>query len=362
MKVKQTKLNYANYEDVVEFHDAESGLHCITAIHSTALGPGFGGIRMRPYDSRDAAIKDVLDLAKAMSYKSAIVQAGLGGAKCVVLGDPAMPKEKKHKLLLALAEMLNAFQGRFIGAGDMGLDPTEISIIGAQTPFVAGTAGEKSSGDPSPFTAFGVFQSMRAVAQTLWNDPSIKGRTIAVQGIGKVSLHLIDRLFWEGANIIIGTRDEKSAAGLANKYQAKITSSEEVLKAKCDILAPCAIGGILNAKSLPDLHCQAIVGAANNQLSSPDIAFQLKEKGILYVPDFVVNAGGIINIAEEVIHKYHALEAQKKTENLFSIVLQICRRALVENKTPVEIALEIAEKNLQASWLIERSRKGHEGR
>lgn len=340
MEIK--RISVPGYEEVVEF-TLDTDLKGFIAIHSTKLGPAFGGIRLRQYASEDQALQDVLNLSKAMSYKAAAAHIALGGGKGVVIADPNMPSSQKQKLLLSLADVLNALQGRFIAAGDMGLDPTDMSVIATKTPFVAGTKGKNSSGDPSPFTAYGVFQGMRAMAKVLWGTPVLKGKTIAIQGVGKVSLHLIERLFWEGAHLIIGTRDPNGAAALSHKYQAQIVSSEEILGIRCDILAPCAIGGVISPKTLPQLRCKGIAGAANNQLSHPEMALELQEKGILYAPDFVINAGGMINIGEEIGKEhYQAALARNKTENIYEILLKILEIALAESRTTTQIAEDLA--------------------
>lgn len=338
-------ITIPGYEYIVEIKDVKSGLHGFVVIHSTVLGPAFGGIRMRPYESREAALQDGLNLSKAMSYKSSLAGIALGGGKCVVIGDPGT--QKTEALLLALSEVLNRLKGNFIGAGDMGMSSEDMGIIKKHSPYVAGTEGKNSSGDPSPMTAFGVFQSMRAVAKTLWNDPSLKGKIIAIQGIGKVSRILMQMLFWEGAYLIIGTRDVQNALELEQKYQAKLVPSDAILKIECDILSPCAIGGILNDQTVPYLNCKGIVGAANNQLAHLEIAAQLASREILYAPDFVANAGGIINIAAELMPGgYQAKAARDKTENIFPVLREIIQRAKAENKTTIQIADMLAEENL----------------
>lgn len=334
------------YEQVVEAKDAQSGLHCFVAIHSTVLGPALGGIRMRPYESRKAALQDGLNLSKAMTHKSAAAGLALGGGKCVVIGDP--DTQKTESLLFALAEVLNRLKGSFIGAGDMGMTPADMSVIKKHSPYVAGTDGEDSSGDPSSMTAFGVFQSMRAAANALWNNPSLKGKTIAIQGIGKVSRTLIQMLFWEGAHLIIGTRDVQNASAYKKKYQAQLVPSEDILAVECDLLSPCAIGGIVNDQSVPLLHCKGIVGAANNQLSHPEISSQLAARQILYAPDFIVNAGGVINLSTELLPGgYQSRAARDKTEGIFQVLTKVFQRAKMENRPTTEIATTLAEENLK---------------
>lgn len=333
------------YERVVEGKDPVRGLHCFIAIHSTRLGPSLGGTRMHPYSSKEAAIKDVLLLAKAMTYKSAVAEDGLGGGKSVILGDPA--KEKNSELLHAFAEVVDSLKGTYIAAEDIGTSPKDMETIHQRTPYVCAMLSDKSSGDPSRFTAWGVFRGIQAVAMQLWHSTSLSGKTIAIQGLGHVGSKLADLLFWAGAHLIVC--DVKTHIANDFKYScgAQVKNPEGFCSVECDILAPCAMGEVINPKTLPLLHCKAIAGGANNQLSDNDIGIQLKKRGILYAPDFIINAGGIINAAAEFEEGgYCPKFSRDKVDHIYDILLNLFQKAEKEDKTTDQVADEIAEYNL----------------
>ncbi len=338
-------IEIEGYERVVEAKDKSCGLHAFIAIHSTLLGPSLGGTRIHPYATEQEALNDVLRLSKAMTYKSAVVKDGLGGGKSVIIANP---KEKTPALLHAFAQVLNALQGTYIAAEDMGSSAEDMAIIHEKSPYVAARKSKGSSGDPSRFTAWGVFRGIQAISKTLWgNHRALRGKRIAIQGLGNVGSKLAEILFWRGANLIICDINEELVEKHRLLYEAEVISSDDFTSVRCDILAPCAMGAIINETTIKNLHCRAIAGAANNQLCHNDLGAQLQHMGILYAPDYVINAGGIINAAGEFDQEgYHPRRTRDKTDEIYEVLLEIFARSRIENKPTSLIADQIAEYNL----------------
>ena len=286
------------HESVHFGHDPQSGLRSIIAIHNTVLGPGLGGTRFYPYRSEDDALVDVLRLSKGMTYKAACAGLALGGGKGVIIGDPEALGSPG--LFEAYGRFVDSLGGRYITAEDVGTTVENMRIVATRTPFVSGLprAGG-GSGDPSPATARGVVVAMQAVAERLWGTSDLAGRTVAIKGVGKVGMSLAERLHERGVELIVADIDDAAADEAAGELGAKVVPVDQIHTVACDIFAPCALGADLNARSIPELACAAVAGSANNQLATPEDADRLVEAGILYAPDFVVNAGGIINIAAE---------------------------------------------------------------
>lgn len=323
------KLPIFGYEAVWKVTEEVSGLKAIIAIHNTQLGPALGGTRILEYSSFEEALTDVLRLSKGMTYKSAIAEVGYGGGKSVILLPSA--KKNKEELLLAFSQAVEQLQGKYICAEDMGCSVEDIAIIQRNTKYVVGAPHEKSSGDPSPFTAWGTFRGIQSVMQKLYGTDSLQGKKIAVQGLGNVGCHLLDFLFWAGASLILSDIQEEKAKRLARKYGAEVVSVEEILQVECDVLSPCARGGVINEMTLPHFHCKAIAGCANNQLQKEQQAEHLQMRGILYAPDFVINAGGLLNVAAELEEDgYDPKVPREKVHNIYDNLLGI---------------YEIAEKN-----------------
>lgn len=343
-EIKEHQIS--GYERVVEGVDKDAGLHCFIAVHNTALGPALGGTRMYPYRNTDAALTDVLRLAEGMTYKSSVAEIGLGGGKSVIIGDPKT--QKSEALLKAFAEVVNSFGGNYICAEDMGTTTEDMAIIREQTQYVVGLKSVGSSGNPAPFTAWGVFQGLRAVSRELFGTDSLRGRKVAIQGLGAVGARLAEHLFWEGAELVVSDVDPAQTELLAFRYGAEAVAPDEILKQKCDILAPCAIGGIINPATIPYLQCKAVAGAANNQLLSSDDGIALKEAGILYAPDFVINSGGIINVSFELEKEgYQAQKAKNKVDSIYKALISIFWHAKEENLPTYEAAHEIAKRNVE---------------
>lgn len=335
----------AGYEKVIEARDEQANLHCFIAVHNSSLGPALGGTRIFPYANRELALDDALRLAKSMTYKSAICEDGLGGGKAVVIANSKT--EKNEALLLAFGEVVNSLKGLYIAAEDVGTTTEDMLVIKKKTSYVAALPLEKSSGDPSRFTAWGVFKGIQAVAQTLWHSHSLQGKVVAIQGLGNVGSKLAHILFWEGAELLISDLDEQKMASLALLYGAKTAHPKEIASMPCDIYAPCSMGGCINEQSLPLLQCQAVAGAANNQLLHPHLGLLLQERNILYAPDYVINAGGIINAAGEFLPEgYDPQLARDKVNRIYDVLLMMFEESRQTCKPTSQIADELAEYKL----------------
>lgn len=313
------------YEKVLKVTDKKSGLKAIICIHNTSIGPALGGTRIYPYATFDAALNDAMRLAKGMTYKSALAQTGLGGGKSVIIASPA---QKTRELLYAFGQAVNQLEGQYICAEDVGCSPDDLKIIREATPYVVGLIHEKSSGNPAPYTAWGTYRGIQSVLQKLYGTPSVFDRTVAIQGLGSVGARLAELLFWEGAKLILSDIDEEKTERLAKMYGAKAVPPQDILKVECDVLAPCALGGILSAETIPALRCKAVAGCANNQLLKDSDGDALLKRGILYAPDFIINAGGLINVTEELAEAgYSPTVARAKTHNLYDELMKIYEMA-----------------------------------
>ncbi|WP_330182803.1 valine dehydrogenase [Nocardia sp. NBC_01503] len=286
------------HEQVVFCEDDKTGLKAIIAIHSTALGPALGGTRFYPYADESAALQDVLRLSWGMTYKAAAAGVDLGGGKAVIIGDPAVAKTEE--LLAAYARFVNTLGGRYITAGDVGTNTDDLDIIGKHTPFVTGrSAAAGGSGDSARLTALGVFHSMRAGAESVWGTASLANRTVGVEGAGKVGSELIGMLLADGAEVCV-TDVNDVALQRVSQVHPSVRLLSTVSTAPVDVYAPCALGGTLTASSAEAIEAKLVCGAANNQLATPDIEHALNERGITWVPDFVANAGGLMQVAGEL--------------------------------------------------------------
>lgn len=294
-----SRLPIASHEEVLRVTDPDLGLSGFIAIHSTQAGPAAGGLRMRPYASEDEALEDVLRLSRGMTFKNAAADLPLGGGKAVIIGDPAT---KTAAQLMAFAEAIDGLSGRYWTAEDMGLSPEDMAVLRRVTPYAAGlTEGPFASGDPSPVTARGIFNAVRTVARHRFGSPVLTGKTVAVQGLGHVGWELCKLLRAAGAELIVADTDTERTGWAAQAFGARVVAPQDILRVRADILSPCAIGGILNGDSIPGLEAAAVVGGANNQLAAPDDGAALHARGILYAPDYVVNGGGIVNVATEIL-------------------------------------------------------------
>lgn len=321
------KLGEYNYEQVVFCHDGSTGLRAIIAIHNTTLGPALGGCRMYPYASEDAAVTDALRLARGMTYKAAASGLNLGGGKSVIIGDPQ--KDKSEALFRSFGRYIETLGGRYITAEDVGTSPEDMANIQVETSFVVGvdkTYG--GSGDPSPFTALGVFQGMRACAEERFGTDSLAGRTVAVQGLGHVGYHLCRLLSEAGARLVVADVREESVERVVREFGAEAVEPGEILSVECDVFAPCALGGVLDDRTVPQLRCKVVAGSANNVLLEPRHGEMLAKRGILYAPDYVINAGGVINVADE-LEGYNEQRATKRVMRIFEsikAVIEVAKR------------------------------------
>lgn len=330
------------YEKVVKITDPTVGLTAIIAIHNTMLGPALGGTRIQPYATFDAALEDALRLAKGMTYKSAIAEVGFGGGKSVIIADPKT--EKTEALLLAFGSAVEKLGGSYICAEDMGCSTEDVKIFRKRTKYVVGLPHDRSSGDPAAFTAWGTFRGIQSVVKRLYMSDSLEGKKVAVQGLGSVGKILIDYLFWAGADLILSDIDMDKAHRLAKKYHAKVVSPQEIMQVECDVFAPCAAGGIINDQTIPQFRCKAIAGCANNQLLKDHHAKILQEKGILYAPDFVINAGGLLNVAAELEEEgYNPKGPRYKVHHLYDTLLAIYEIAEKNRESTHQAATSLAE-------------------
>ena len=270
------------YEKIIKVTHKDAGLEAIICIHSTELGPALGGTRIYPYANHEAALNDVMRLAKGMTYKSALAECGWGGGKSVIIADSK--KGKSKKLMTAFGQAVDRLQGEYICAEDVGATPDDMMIISQVTPYVVGLIHEKSSGNPSPFTAWGTFRGIQSVLKKIYDSDSLENRTVAIQGLGSVGLDLAELLFWAGARLIVSDIDREKCEKVAKMFGAQVVAPEEILSVECDVLAPCAMGGIINETTIPHLRCRAIAGCANNQLLKDSDADDLFALGILYAP------------------------------------------------------------------------------
>ncbi len=334
------------HEQVVFGSDPESGLRCIIAIHSTKLGPALGGTRFYPYASEEEALVDVLRLSKGMSYKAACAGLDLGGGKGVIIGDPTT--DKTEALLRAYGRVVESLNGRYITACDVGTFPTDLEIVGRETAWATGSDLEHGgSGDSGILTAYGVYVGMRATAAELWGDPSLAGKHVAVQGLGKVGGRLVEHLLEEGAKVTAADVDDGAVARVVDLAGVDVVDTADILEVDADILSPNALGGGLTETSIPKLDVAAVCGGANNQLATVEDAARLQERGILYAPDYVVNAGGLINVSDE-LHPdgYNPERCKHKAQRIGTTLREIFAEAKASG-TNTEIAAErVAERRM----------------
>jgi valine dehydrogenase (NAD+) len=341
-----SRLDVAGHEQVTFCHDRRLGLHAIIAIHSTVLGPAIGGTRFRLYASDDDALEDVLRLSRAMTYKSAVAGLNLGGGKAVVLGDPTT--DKSDALLRSYAGFVDRLGGRYLTAEDVGTTQADMDLIREVTPWVTGVSeAQGGSGDPSPATAYGLLHAMRAAALHVWGDAALEGRHVAIAGTGKVGSHLARHLLEAGARLTVADVDRAAVERVVGLDPARVdvAAPETVHATACDIYSPCALGSALNDVTIPELRTAAVVGAANNQLADASGAARLAQVGVLYAPDYVVNAGGVINLAEELVG-YDRHRAWKRIEGIFDTTTAVFKRAESDGLTTAAAADRMAEERL----------------
>ncbi|MFB9761922.1 branched-chain amino acid dehydrogenase [Ectobacillus funiculus] len=326
MEIFQYMEKY-DYEQLLFCQDRVSGLKAIICIHDTTLGPALGGTRMWTYESEDEAIEDALRLAKGMTYKNAAAGLSLGGGKAVIIGDPR--RDKSEAMFRAFGRFIQGLNGRYITAEDVGTTVADMDIIHEETDYVTGISPSfGSSGNPSPVTAFGVYRGMKAAAKEAFGTDSLSGKTIAVQGVGNVAYNLCKYLYEEGAMLIVTDIHKESVQRAVDEFRARAVDPQDIYGVQCDIYAPCALGATVNDQTIPLMKAKVIAGAANNQLKEARHGDTLHERGIIYAPDYVINAGGVINVADE-LYGYNRERALKKVEAVYENiekVLEISKR------------------------------------
>jgi valine dehydrogenase (NAD+) len=337
---------HSGHEQVVFCQDAPTGLRAIIAIYSTRLGPALGGTRFYPYPSEDAALADVLNLSRAMAYKNALAGLDLGGGKAVIIGDPA--RLKSEALLRAYGRFVESLNGRYVTACDVGTYSEDMDIIARECTHVTGrTVANGGAGDSSVLTAFGVFQGMRAAAGHVWGAASLEGRRVAVEGVGKVGRHLVGHLMDAGARVVICDVAAAAVERVRTEHPAVevAASRAELAAGQLDIYSPCALGGSITDDMVTALTARIICGGANNQLAQPGIEKQLADRGIVYVPDYLVNAGGVIQVADELAG-FSFDRAQARAARIFDTTRQILVMAGEEGVPPVVAADRLAERRM----------------
>jgi len=346
------------YEQLSWCNDPATGLRAIIAIHSTALGPALGGTRYFPYDSEEDALEDVLRLARGMTYKSALAGLDLGGGKAVIIGDP--DRDKTEALLRTYGRFIDSLGGRYVTAEDVGTTQADMDMIWRETACVTGISPYLGgSGDPSDATAWGVYWAMRAVAAHLDGtgqaDRDLDGQRVVVSGVGKVGSALVHLLVEAGAAVTVTDINAAAVARLVDKFSVEAVDPEKAHTIDCDILAPCALGASLNDETVPELSCRAVVGSANNQLAHPGVSSALALRGICYAPDFVVNAGGVIDIADGLT-AYQPDRAAAAVRRIGATTAAVLRRSDEQHITTVAAAEALAEQRIAAVQGVQRLR------
>jgi valine dehydrogenase (NAD+) len=315
----------AGHEQVVYCEDRASGLKAIIAIYSTALGPALGGTRFYPYATEDDALHDVLNLSRAMAYKAACAGLDLGGGKAVIIGDPAT--DKSEALLRAYGRFVASLNGRYFTACDVGTYVQDMDVVARECRWVTGRSPEHGgAGDSAVLTAYGVFQGMRAAAEATWGAPTLRGKRVGVAGVGKVGHHLVEHLLEDGASVVAADVSAEALARVTAAHpEVEVVDVDALVAEPMDVYAPCALGGALNDATVQVLKAQVVCGAANNQLDHPGIEKVLADNGVLYAPDYVVNAGGLVQVADEIEGfnfdraKAHAAKIYDTTKRVFAI-------------------------------------------
>src|SRR5690606_35982836 len=341
------QLSFDNHEQIVFCNDKDTGLKAIIGIHNTVLGPALGGTRMWNYTSEWEALNDVLRLSRGMTYKSAVTGLNLGGGKAVLIGDAKT--QKTPELMLKFGEFVNSLGGKYITAEDVGMATSDMDLVRTVTPYVTGISESKGgAGNPSPVTAYGVFMGMKAAAKYTFGSDVLEDKVVYVQGIGNVGEALVENLSNEGAKVYISDINQERLEEVRDKYSVEIYGGKNLYAEKMDIYAPCALGATVNDFTINQLNTKIIAGAANNQLAEEQKhGKMLREKGIVYAPDFLINAGGIINVYAE-LENYDRKEIMRKTENIYNTTLEILKNAVTNNITTHRSAFNVAQARIDA--------------
>lgn len=335
-----------DYEQLVMCYDKASGLKAIIAIHDTTLGPALGGSRMWTYNTEAEAIEDALRLARGMTYKAAAAGLNLGGGKTVIIGDPR--KDKNEGMFRALGRYIQGLNGRYITAEDVGTTVADMDLIHEETNYVTGISPAfGSSGNPSPVTAYGVYVGMKATAKQAFGSDSLEGKTIAVQGVGNVSYNLCKYLHEEGAKLIVTDINKEAVQRAVDDFGAKAVETDEIYGVECDIFSPNALGAVINDETIPQFKCRVIAGAANNVLKEERHGNLIHEMGFYYAPDYVINAGGLINVADELLG-YNRDRALKKVEGIYQNIEKVFEISRRDGIPTYNAADRMAEERIEA--------------
>jgi leucine dehydrogenase len=347
------RLKSSSHEQIIFFKEKVSGLRAILAIHDTTLGPAIGGVRMWQYEDEDSAIDDALNLSRTMTYKAAGAGLNFGGGQTVVIGDPKA--SKSESLFRALGRFIDSLGGRYIAAEGVGTSFHDMDFIRMETRYVVGIPSARGgSGDPSPLCAEGVMGGLEACQVLLKNDATLRGLKVAVQGVGRVGSILVKSLVDRGMLVTVADIDAETVERVSSESRVDVVPSDEIYDVDCDIFCPCALGGVLNDNTIGRLKCSVVAGAANNQLASEEDGDALHERGILYAPDYIINAGGLINVADE-IYGYDAERARRKTSAIKDVLLKVLRAAQDKGIPTYKAADEFAEQRIEQVGRVRRS-------
>lgn len=350
-------VDHGEHEEVVFCYNKDAGLRAIIAIHNTALGPALGGTRMWPYKSDKDALVDVLRLSKGMTYKASAAGLNLGGGKAVIIGDPK--SQKSEALFRAFGTYVNSLNGKYITAEDVGTSVHDMEYVYMETPWVTGIPkGYGGSGDPSPYTAHGVLMGMKAAVKERLGVDSLAGLRVSVQGLGNVGSHLVKYLAKDKAVVKIADIDKEKCLKIAEQYDCEVIPPDQIVTSECDILAPCALGAVINDDTVEKLRCKVIAGGANNQLAEPKHGDILKELNILYTPDYVINAGGLMNVFVE-LEGYSPDRAFKKTTQVYDNCMKVFAISKKEDIATYKAADRMAEERIR---VLGRLKQHHQGR
>ncbi|MGM0410019.1 MAG: Glu/Leu/Phe/Val family dehydrogenase [Bacillota bacterium] len=338
MKKVFEKMEEFDHEQIVVNYDKETGLKAIIAIHDTSLGPALGGTRLWNYETEEEALVDVMRLSRGMTYKAAAAGLNLGGGKAVVIGDA--DEIKSEELWRAFGRFVQSLNGRYITAEDVNTTTQDMSYIAEETDHVTGLAG--TSGDPSPVTAFGVWKAIKATADEVYGTPDLEGRTIAIQGVGSVGYHLAKHIDEEGGKLIVTDIKQENIDKVVEDFGAEVVDPDEIFSVDCDIFAPSALGAVINDETITQLKCDIVCGAANNVLAEERHGDKLDEMGILYGPDYVANAGGLINVYDELqgYNRDRAISRASKIYDNMKKVIEISKRDNIPTYKAADIMAE----------------------
>lgn len=351
------EMTELGHEQVVFCRNGTVGLQAIVAIHDTTLGPALGGCRLYDYPTEEAALRDVLRLSRGMTYKAAVAGLDLGGGKAVIIGDPSI---KSEGLFRAFGRHIESLGGRYITAEDMNTNVEDMNNIRRETRWVTGASAHVGgSGDPSPFTAWGVYHGIRACLEVVYGSPDVRGRTVAIQGVGNVGQHLARHLHENGAKLLLSDINIGRVKRLIEDLGAgELVEGDDFFRASCDVLAPCAIGGIVNAHTVPLIQAPIIAGGANNVLEHEERDGEaLVRRGITYAPDYVINAGGLISVAGE-LKNYPRDKAMGDAANVFNTVKRVLNKAASESTTTITASNRLAEERIETVARIKRVHVG----